>query len=32
MLEAAGIDKATYVTLENRLVTVCTTDLNVSNI
>jgi len=31
ILEAVGIDKARNVTLENRLVSVCTIDLNVSN-
>lgn len=31
MVEDFGTEKARYVTLENRLVTVCTIDLNVSN-
>jgi len=31
MLEAVGIYKARYITLENRLVSVCTIDLTVSN-
>jgi hypothetical protein len=31
MLEAVGIDKTRYLTLENRVVTVCTIELNALN-